>query len=251
MNLGDLNKVIRRNTKTHSSLILSIFAGTGTLATAYLTARASFQAAKVIDNHEEIDGGHYDSSKERLIERTKLVWKLYIPSALSAATTITCIVLANRVDAKKIIAAQTAVAVGQRAFSEYRDKVIEEFGARKDEAIRDQLAVERLAINPPPPPDILITGPGNVLCCEVYTGRYFASDMETLRKAQNDLNAKVLAHDYATLNDFYYMIGLGQTSHSSQLGWKAGRQMELQFSTILTDDGRPCLSFEYSYVSPL
>ena len=250
MNITDLNKAIRRNTKAHSSLILSVAAGIGTLTTAYLAGRASFQAAEVIRKHEE-QFPPADNRKERVIDRTKLVWKLYIPPAISAGTTIGCIVFANRVDTKKILAAQTAVAVTQRAYSEYRDKVIEEFGARKDEAIRDQLASERVMKNPPPAQDILITGPGNVLCCEVYTGRYFASDMETLKRAQNDLNAKLLAHDYATLNDFYYMIGLGQTSYSSQGGWKSNRLMELQFSTILTDDGRPCLSFEYNYVTAM
>src|SRR5690242_7092090 len=141
------------------------------------------------------------------MERTKLVWPLYIPAGASAISTIGCIIGANRVGANKAIAAQTALTVSQQLLSDYRDKVIEEFGEDKDRAIRDKVAEGRLMSNPPPPSDIMVSGPGNVLCCELYTGRYFISDMEALRKAQNDLNMKLLSQDYQTMWDFYYMVG--------------------------------------------
>lgn len=250
MNLAGITNTLRRNTKEHSPLILSAIAGVGTLMTAYLAAKASFEAARVLDKWEE-DNGISDDAKERLMDRTKVVWKLYIPTAVSATSTIICIVAANRVEASKTLAAQTAFTVSQQLYSEYRDKVVEQFGANKDQSIRDSIAQERVLKEPPPASDILISGPGNVLCCEQFTGRYFTSDMETLRKAQNDLNSRLLSQDYATLYDFYYMIGLGATSYSEQLGWKSDKLMELQFSTVLTDDGRPCLSFDYNYTTTL
>ena len=40
------------------------------------------------------------------------------------------------------------------------------------------------------------------------------SDMETLRKAQNDVNANVVTDLYVTLDTFYEKIGLQPTSHS-------------------------------------
>lgn len=251
MNLGDIGRLLRTNTKEHFPVILSAAAGIGVLSTIYLTAKASFQAANLIRDYEDTDPlVMYDDAKERLIERTKLVWKLYIPAGISAASTITCVVAANRVETKKTIAAQTAFAVSQRVFSDYRDKVVEEFGEHKDRSIRDKVADERVK-NTAPAGDIMISGPGNVLCCEMFTGRYFTSDMETLRKAENELNAKILAHDYASFNDFYYMVGLASTSASSQLGWRSNKLMKLEFSTVLTEDGRPCLAFDYNYTEPL
>lgn len=249
MNLVDIGKLLRSNTKEHFPLILSVAAGVGTLATAYLTARASFKAAEVIIAWEEENGAD-DNLKERLKEEIPLVWKFYIPPAISAASTIACIIGANRVEVKKTIAAQTAFAVSERVYSEYRDKVIEEFGERKDQSIRDKMADDRVK-KTAPSSEFVISGPGNVLCCELFTGRYFNSDMETLRKAQNDINAKVLGHDYATMNDFYYLVGLAHTTQGGQWGWKSDKQMNLQFSTVLTEDGRPCLAFEYNYTVPL
>lgn len=245
MNLGN----VRMNVKEHSPIILSVAAGVGTLATAYLTNKAAFEASNIIGLREDAIPPSNDF-KERLKDRTKLVWKLYLPPAISAATTIACIIGANRIELKKTIAAQTAFAVSERVYSEYRNKVIEEYGERKDQSIRDNIADEHVK-KTAPGPDVLLTGPGNVLCCELYTGRYFASDMETLRKAQNELNARLLAHDYATFEDFYDMVGLANTSASSNLGWKSTKLMGLIFSTVLTDDGRPCLAFEYNYVEPL
>ncbi len=247
MNFGKFGRLLRTNAKEHSPIILSAAAGVGTLATAYLAGRASFQAARIISANEEFLEPLTDP-KERFIERTKLVWKLYIPTAISATSTVTLIIGANRVGAKKALAAQTALTVSQQLYSEYRDKVIEEYGERKDQAIRDSIAEDRVKTAPTP---MLISGSGNVLCCELFTGRYFNSDMETLRRAQNDINAKVNSHDYATFDDFYYLIGLSGTSTSSQIGWKAGKLMALNFSTVLTEDGRPCLAFEYNYTEPL
>ena len=75
--------------------------------------------------------------------------------------------------------------------------------------------------------------------------------METLKKAQNEVNARLLKHDYAYLSDFYQLIGLGHTSSADNFGWMSDRQMELEFSTTLADESRPCLAFEYNYLKML
>lgn len=250
MNLTDIGNFVRTGVKENLPLILSIGAGLGTISTAYLAGRASFEACDVIRDHEF--GRDHDAAdpKQRLMERTKLVWKLYIPTAISAVTTIACVAGSNRVSTNKTIAAQTAFAVSQRVYSEYRDKVIEEYGERKDQSIRDQIAEDRVKATAPDS-GLVIAGSGAVLCCELFTGRYFNSDMETLRRAQNDLNKRLLTHDYATFDDFYYDVGLPRTSSSGQIGWKSSKLMEMVFSTVLTEDGRPCLAFEYNYTEPL
>ena len=246
MKFADLGILIRKNVKTHSPVILSVAAGIGTVATAYLTAKASFKAAEVIRVREEEDG--YSTEKRtRFKHRTKLVWKFYIPPAISTIGTIVCIAGSNRIGTKKIVAAQSALAVAQKALYDYRDKVVEEFGSHTDRKIKDKIAEESVHNDPPCNQDAFVIGSGTVLCCELFTMRYFQCDMETLRRAQNDINAKLNKHDYATLDDFYYAIHLSGTSYSGQVGWKSDKLMELRFSTALTDDGRPCLTFEYNY----
>lgn len=246
----DLIKSLKKDVKTHSPEILAGLAVTGVLSSVYLAAKAGYESAGVIALYENITGGPPESRKERYLERAKLVWKSYVPTALSVSTTIGCIVFANRIGFRKTIAAQAALAVSQRAYSDYRDKIIEEYGERKDQSIRDKIAEERVQ-RTAPAENVLMVGPGNVLCCELFTGRYFSSDIESLRKAQNELNAQLLSQDYQTLDDFYYLIGLPQTSTSGQLGWKSSKLMELSFTSALTEDGRPCLAFEYNYTETL
>ena len=38
---------------------------------------------------------------------------------------------------------------------------------------------------------------------------------------------------------------------SWHVGWKAPKQLELVFSSVMADDGRTCLAFDYNYTEPL
>lgn len=236
--------------KRNSTTILTTTSITGVVTTAYLTGKAAVQANHVLTAHDIYDSSERDR-KERIKTRVGLVWKLYIPAAASGAVTIGCIVGTSRIGNKRTAAAQAAFVLTERAYSEYRSKVIEEYGERKDQGIRDSIAADRVANNPPPAILVAGTSAGNILCCELHTGRYFVSDMETLRRAQNDLNERLLRHDQCTLDDWYHLIGLPGISTSGDLGWNSDKLLELEFTTVLTDDGRPCLAFNYNYVKPL
>lgn len=227
---------MRKFVKKNSSLLLAMGAGIGVLSTAYLSARAGYQTAHRLESEDP-----WMSNRER----AKLVWRLYIPAAASAAATIVCITGVKHVDARKTLAAQTALAVSQRAYEGYREQVVEALGERKDQEFLAKSAERRVNQNSP---STIIAGSGKVLCCELYTGRYFESDMDTLNRALNELNAQLVRHDQATLDDFYYLIHLDPTSNSGETGWTSSRLVELEFSSILHDN-RPVLVFEYNYVT--
>lgn len=227
--------------RKNSPVLLTGSAIVGTGLTAYLSAMAGRKHVYEMLDRDPV------SRKEEL----KLVWKFYIPPTVSGVGTVACMVGANRVGMQRTAAAQAGLVLAERTYSEYRDKVIDQFGERTDKNIREEVAKDRVRDNQPPAPDILVTGPGNVLSCELYTGRYFASDMETLRRAMNTLNAQLISRDRASLEDFYDLIGLGETTGSELTGWTSDRMMELEFTTVLTEDGRPCLAFQYNYTRPL
>lgn len=249
MDLQQVIGTVTRFAKTNSSLISSVAAGVGTVATAYLTGRASYRAAHVIRRDEQYNETTYESERAQLWGRIKLVWKFYIPPVLLGTSTIFAIAGANRLASKKVIAAQSLVAVAQRSLADYRDKIVQEFSPRKDQSIVDKVVADKIAQNPPPA--TLITGPGSVLCCELLTMRYFVSEVETLRKAMNDLNATLLKHDWASLEDWYWRIGLQNTTQAPHIGWTSEKLMELIFSAALTEDGRPCMAFDYNYIQPI
>jgi hypothetical protein len=227
--------------KRNSPTILSSAAVTGVVSTAYLTGKASFAASRKLSLRSRYD----ISRREAFKEDVQKVWKLYIPAAASGAMTIACIVGSNRIGARRMVAAQAAFVLTERAYSEYKDHVVEEFGEKADQKIRDKIAEKRVRENPPTK-EILVVN-GEVLCCELFTRRYFKSDMETLRRAENELNAKLLSQDQVSFEEWYYLIGLEPTTFSSDVGWTSDKLMKLEFSSVLTEDGQPCLAFEYNY----
>jgi hypothetical protein len=235
--VNQTNKLIRAN----SSTILSVVAIAGTVGTAVLAAKASFEAAKDIQEA--------DPPPETFKEKAELVWTRYIPATATGVATIASVIGSDRISNKRTAAAVTAYTVAEQAFANYREKVIDQVGARKEQNVRDQIAQDIVVNNPPG--QTVIVGNGTVLCCELLTRRYFMSSMEELLRSQNEINAHVVNNLYSTLSDFYYMIGLGQTSHSSEIGWDSDKLMDLEFSTVLSEDGRPCLAFAYNYTKPI
>lgn len=225
--------------KSNSPAILTALGVSGTVTTAYLAAQAGYKMAR------DEDADPHATTREK-IER---YWPLFVPAGISSAITVGCIIGATKAGTRKTAAVTAAYSISERAFSEYKDKVIEKYGETKEQAIRDEVAQDRVQNSPPK--NVIIASGGTVLCCELYTGRYFQSDIETLRRAQNVVNDKLNRDMYASLSDFYYIIGIPQTSYSSDIGWESGKLMDLQFSTVMSEDERPCLAFEYNYVKPL
>lgn len=249
MNLGNLVNNLIKSVKSNSPEIMTALGVGGVLTTSYLVAKATFTASEIIISNENEDPPS-DDVKERFKERARQTWRLYIPAGISGAATIFCVVGSSRAYSKRATAAVTAYSLSEMAFNEYREKVVEQIGKNKEQKIRDDIVQDHVTNNPPNKEVVILSG-GQVLCCELFTHRYFRSDMETLRKAQNDINEKIINTLYVTLDDFYDLIGLTNTSNSSKLGWDSDKLMELEFCSVLSGNGEPCLAFDYNYVKPL
>lgn len=242
MTLIKLTRQAEKLLHDNSPAILTAIGVSGTLSTAYLVGKASY------------DAGYDDAVNEfrhDVKEYVKRHWRLYIPAAISATITVGCIIAANRVGSKRAAAAYSVLSVTEKAFAEYKEKVVETIGERKERTVQDSIAQDRVNANPTAGRNIISVGPGNVLCNELYTGRYFYSDMESLRKAVNEINSRLNREMYANLSDFYAIIGLPYTSNSNDIGWDSDKLLELRYTTVLSDDGRPCIAFDYNYTKPM
>lgn len=241
MNLSTFFTNVGKTVKQHSPEILTALGVSGVISTSYLTAKASFEAK------DKLQMAPRNMSVKN---QAKIVWKCYIPPGISGAITIGCIIAASKTSSRRTTAAVAAYSLTERAFSEYKEKVVEQIGETKERKIRDELAQQQVTTGPPSK-EVIVLGKGNVLCCELYTHRYFRSDMETLRKAQNDINQKIIGERYVTLDDFYEIIGIAYTCVSNSLGWDSDKLLELEFTTTMSEDNEPCLAFRYNYVKPL
>lgn len=243
-NLTRMLKIAEKFLGDNSPVILTGIGVVGTVTTAVLTGKASFEAARILDDKRDI----WRCLEEEPPLRTKagLVWKLYIPPVLSTCVTVGAIIFANRISTRRAAALAAAYTVSEKAYSEYKDKIVEKIGEKKEQEARDEIAQDKVT-RTPPSNDILITSGGQELFLESYTGRYFFSDMETLRKAENDINRNIRNNDYASLTDFYNLIGLQDTTISDEMGWNHDNHLELYFSATITDRGKPCVVMTYTF----
>lgn len=225
----------------NAPLILTSVGAAGVLTTAYLTGKATIKACALME---------YDwpNQEQRAatpnIEIVKRVWKLYLPAGGVAVTTIAAIILANKIGTRRTAALAAAYAVSDKAMSEYKDKVVEKLGKKKEREVRDELAQERLnKVN-----TAQISVPtGLVLMLDSYTQRPFISTMEAVRKVENDLRELLLnPGQKVTCSDWLKGIGLRPTPYSDDFGWNGESGFKLDYSAGLTDDNLPCLVWYFA-----
>lgn len=237
----------------NSTTILTGVGVAGTVATAVLTGRATFKAAKIIAEEESTFVKEDVYSPDKFLSKTekvKLVWVSYIPPAAVGVATLTSIVLAHRISSKRLAAIAVASTISERALQEYKTKVVEKLGVSKETAIRDEIAQDAVDRNPPSA-QVLITGTGDVLCYEDLTGRYFNSTIEQIRAAENKVNYEIIHYDYCSLSFFFEEVGLPPTTYSDMVGWNVANRMEVEFSTTMTEDSRPCLAIGFKKMPSL
>lgn len=253
MTFHDLTRRGTHLLSSNSPAILTAIGVTGTITTAYLAGKASFKAGEIIANEQDRLDKETTLEQARMLEPKEmlvLVWKEYIPAIGTGVVTITCIILANRIGMRRAAAVAAAYSISERAFAEYKEKVVEHIGKNKEQKVRDEIAQDRVTNNPPGRSEIIITGTGEVLFLDLYSDRYFQSTMETVKKAMNDVNYAILNHNYASLSDFYNKVGLSPTGFSDDVGWNTDKILDLQFSTAMTNDDRPCITIDFR-VAPI
>jgi Family of unknown function (DUF6353) len=237
----------------NSTTILSGVAIAGTATTAYLTGRATFKAARILEKEqlliaaEETDNSH-GPRVLTTFAKIKLVWQHYIPPFVSGVTTITCIIVANKLASKKIAALALSSAISERALQEYKTKVVQKLGEKQDVTIRDEIAQERVLGQPVHSGEVIIAGTGEVLFYDMTTGRYFQSTVEEVKKAVNKINHELNNQMYASLSRFYDELEIPPTTYSDMVGWNANQMMDVKFSTVLSSDNRPCIAIDFEPV---
>lgn len=231
----------------HSPEILTGIGIAGMITTTVLAVKATPKALKLIDAKKEELQLETDE-KLTVGETVKATWKCYIPAAITGVTSVACLIGASSVNARRNAALATAYNLSTTALSEYKDKVVETIGEKKERDIRDKVAEERIKKEPVNTSAIIVNGNGNTRCFDTITRRRFVSDIEQIKKIVNELNRKMVnGSDYISLNEFYYELGLEGCEVGDELGWNVTRGLiEIDFSAHLDSDGVPCIVLDYT-----
>lgn len=243
MNLKHVTKTIWSGMKKRSPEILTGVGIAGMVGTTIMAVRATPKAILLI-NEKEVE---LHVEKLSVKETVKATWKCYIPAAITGITSIACLVGASSVSARRNAAIATAYTISESALREYREKVVETIGEKKERTVRDAIAKDKLDQNPVGNSEVIVTEKGNTLCYDIFSGRYFKSDVERLKRAENTINRQMLDEGSVCLNDFYYEIGLDETKVGHSLGWDNRKGLiSLLFSSQLASDNTPCVVIDFN-----
>ena len=199
-NLSKFFKSVKSNVSKHSPEILTGIGIAGMISATILAVKATPRALDLIAKAE-------DEKKEELtkVEVVKTAWKPYIPATITGTVSIACLVGASSVNARRNAALYSAYKLSETALSDYKEKVIETIGEKKEQAVREKVAQKKVDDHPTSRSEIIVTGNGNVLFLEPVSQRYFTSDIETIRKIINDLNYRLTTgmEEHISLSSFY------------------------------------------------
>ena len=227
----------------HSPEILTGIGIAGMITTTILAVKATPKAIELIEDKEY----ELDVDELTVVETVKAAWRPYLPAVITGVMSISCIIGASAVNAKRNAALATAYTISERALVRYRDKVIDTIGEKKEKEIRSKIAQDEIDKNPVSTSQVYITSKGNTLIRDDLSGRYFRSDLDLIKKAVNELNRDMTFQDYVSLQEFYNKIGLEPTKNSDYLGWNLKDGLiELNYYACLADNEEPCIAIDYN-----
>lgn len=248
-NMSALFKDVKMAISKHSPEILTGLGIAGMITTTVLAVKATPKALTLIEEKKK-ELELQPDEKLNALETVKTTWKCYVPAAVTGVTSTACLIGASSVNLKRNAALMTAYNLSATALSEYKEKVLETVGEKKEQTIRNKVAEERISKEPVNQSAIIVSGNGTTRCFDTITKQRFISDIETIKRVINELNRRMVnGEDYISLNDFYSEIGLECVSIGDELGWNVTRGLiDVNFSAQLDTDGIPCIVLDYAVV---
>lgn len=240
-----INNNLKRTLVNKTPEILTMVGTVGMIAGTILAVKATPKALKLIEKKEDEKGEELTT-----METVGVSWKCYIPAVSIITISTLCICSGNNIHVKRNAALATACSLSTKALTEYKDKVKEVVGEKKAKAVQDAVAADKIRNNPIVNNEVIVTGNDKYLCYDAITGRYFKSDIETIKRAINELNRDLVQEMYISLNEFYCTIGLPTVSVGDNIGWNIDDGLiDISFSSVIADNGMPCLVCD-SDISP-
>lgn len=247
--------------KKHSPEILVVAGVVGTVTSTVMACKATTKVNDVLaDSKEELDkihvagerlekgeelicadGSHYteeNHKKDLAIVYTKSaikVAKLYAPSVILGALSITAILSSNNILRKRNVALAAAYTAVDKSFKEYRGRVVERFGKELDHELRYNIKAkefEETVVDEKTGKEKKVKKTVEVSELDQYSdyAKFFdegcagwSKDPEKnlffLRRQQDYANEVFKAKGHLFLNDVYDMLGIPRTKAGQIVGW--------------------------------
>ena len=196
-----------------------------------------------------------EEQPETAREELELTWKCYIPTAISAVATVSCIIGSHVCSEHQKEAIGSAYLLSQATLQEYQRRVSDKIGERKEKEIYEEV-IQTLADKQAPPTlysdggmagDVIDTGKGNTLFYDTVVpgGLYFKSDINFLKAQVNNLNYEVRSEMYFDWNEIYYRWGLPGHKYGSEMIFDVDHPLEIRLTPEMMENGQIRVLVDY------
>lgn len=236
----------RMNFKHSIPTILSVLASAGVVGTAVMAVLKTPEAMKRLE----------DAKKDRLTktETFLVIAPVYLPAAGMAAGTITCIMGANVLNKKAQASLISAMALADRSYKEYRQKVINMIGEDGDKEIIAEIAKDKLK-------NVDLDEPlydDEALFYESYSDQYFTAKFKDVREAAYHINRNMAIKSYVTFNEYlsFLPVKKKEIPGGKEIGWDIveGYDMygytwiDFRYDKTTLEDGMECWIISYPFM---
>ena len=221
----DIQQFVKRNAST----ILTCIGATGVVATAVMVAKETPKALSLLEDAKEKKGE--DLTKW---EKVKIVGPAYIPSIVTGAVTIACILGSNTINKRQQASLMSAYALLGSYYREYKKKADELYGEEAGKHIREEIVKDKYT------DDVSLSNNSKELFYDFYSGRYFESTKEAVMWAQYETNRAMFVNGAVCLNEYYEFLGLEQLPEYENIGWSCGQLKEMYW--------HPWIEFDYEKI---
>lgn len=251
--------------KKHSPEILIVAGVIGTVASAVMACKATTKVGKIIEEtkgvveeiHNAVENGVTNAGEKYTADDSKndltIVYaqtgfklaKLYVPSVMLGALSLTSIVASNNILRKRNVALAAAYATVDKGFKDYRSRVIERFGAEVDRELKNNVKAKKVEVIEKDPEtgkdkkvkkQQFVVNPSDISgyarFFEQYTmdeegnsilNRNWESNNEYnlmfLKAQERYANDLLKSKKRLFLNEVYEMLGLPRTKAGQVVGW--------------------------------
>jgi hypothetical protein len=234
-----MNKLLtcsKRFIKNNSATILTVAGAVGVVTTTVSAVKATPKVLSLLDEVKKEKGEELTK-----LETVKIAAPAYIPAFISGAATIACIFGANIINKRTQASLMSAYALLDNSYKEYKQKVNDIYGEDVDKKIKQEIAKDHYD-------EKITVDKDKQLFYDFFSGRYFESTIEDVQRAEYRINRNLAMRDYATLNEFYDLLGLEPIEGGDKLGWSTGMHFEYYWSSwidfthelTVLEDGLEC-----------
>lgn len=243
--LTDQTNTVIRYGRRNAPTVLTLLGVCGFVAAVVKTAQS---ADKAVEAKKKLEKKITEETPttEKVVETVKAYAPVYGPVLILGTASAVCIFSANHINNKRLAAVTAAYSLCDTNFKEYRNKVIEKFGEKKDQAVIDEIAQDKVTNNPVE--DVIQAYTGDTLFMDGVTKQYFRSNREYVLRKLMEFKNLLFIETFLSHNDWIDTLddpNLKHVSYGDNIGYNSTNNIDIYFSVTEASNGEPCTVIEY------